>query len=719
MVSFPLAAGFIVAPSGIGTYAVRQRNQARTGRFCCKSAPPAPAVVARFFKQLEYSQEDTVRKISLPGRPLGPAAVVLAFSLLSWSMAAPPVDYSKYHNYAELTTAVQSLVKEHPDIAKLVDIGKTRENRSIWAVEITNPAGSSSETRPALLVAANLEGDHLVGSELALFTIEYLLNSYATDPQVKQQIDTHAFYILPRINPDGAEFFFSPVKVERRTNTAPFDDDHDGRIDENGPSDLNKDGFVTLMRVKDPEGGYMIHPEDPRLMRRADPQRGEAGGYKLYFEGVDTDNDGFIAEDGPGGADPNRNFMHKYPYYDADAGIHMTSEPEARALMDYIVRHRNIAAMLTFGESDNLIAGRRGDNAAPQTLDLISFAGQSTAEADRVGMFQAFGGGGRGFGGRGGGGRGGGGGGARGGGRGGTTAAGGQQPARRPAETINAADAEYFAAISDKYRELTGLRTPPAIRTPGGAFYEVGYYQFGVPSFSTPGWGISGAPSTGGRGGAADAGGASNTTGGGRGTGGGVSASGGRGMAGGAQAGGGAAAFDLRLLRWMDAEKIDGFVNWTPFQHPTLGSVEIGGFKPYVATNPPVARVAELGKPHAAFAVYLASLFPKVAIARTEVDNLGGGLFRIKAEIENTGFLPTSTAHGLVSRSVRPTQVQLGISPKDIISGDSQVNTIQVLAGSGRRQSYQWIVQGKPGATITLKVVAQKGGTDSATITLK
>jgi hypothetical protein len=637
-------------------------------------------------------------------------------------MAAPALDFSKYHNYAELTAALQGLVKEHTDIAKLIEIGKTRENRSIWAVEIANAAGSASPTRPALLIAANFEADHLVGSELALFTVDYLLNNYPANPQVKQAIDNRAFYIIPRMNPDGAEFFFAPVKMGRRTNTSPSDDDNDGRMDENGSEDLNRDGYITLMRVKDPKGPYMLHPDDPRLLKRADPQRGEVGAYRVYYEGVDKDNDGFIAEDGPGGADLNRNFMHKYPFFQTDAGQFMTSELESRAMIEYLKKHANIAAVLTFGESDNLIAGRNGDNASAQMIDLFDFAQQSVSEARRVGMFQTMGGGGRGFGM---GGRGGGGGGR------GTTAAatpagrGAGQPAQRPAETINPADAEYMQVIVDKYRELTGLRGNPPLRTPAGAFYEVAYYQWGVPAFSTPGWGLPAAAGPGGRGGAApDAaamaaaargmGAASGARG--MGTG-----AGARGMGGGAASGGsdGAAAFDLRFLRWLDAEKIDGFINWTPYKHPTLGDVEIGGFKPYASTNPPVAKVAELGKPHADFALYLTSLFPRIAVADTAVTNLGGGLFRIKAEIENKGFLPTSTAHGQVSRSVRATMVQLSVDAKDIVSGDAKTNNIPILAGSGRRQSYQWIVKGKPGSTVTLKVVAQKGGTDTATITLK
>lgn len=647
-------------------------------------------------------------------RRAAPAALLVAG--LAATMAAG-ADFTKYHNAAELTASLQEAVKAHADISRLVEIGKSREGRPIWAVEIANPRGTAVESRPALLIAANFEGDQVIGSEIALFIVDHLLNGYAANPEIRQRLDSSAVYVVPRVNPDGAELMFSPVKTGWKTNSAPFDDDNDGRIDEDGPEDLNNDGVITVMRVKDPRGDYMIHPDDPRLMKKADPQRGEAGAYRIYWEGIDNDRDGFINEDGPGGVDLNRNFQHKYPYYSPDAGRHMVSEPESRALMDYVIGHRNIAMILTFGESDNLITavGRRGELGPASPIDLLAFAQQSTAEARTVGVFQISPGFRRGF-------RGGGPGSEEAGpmGRGQQPAARGQQ-ARRPAETVNTEDIEYFRTISDRYRVLTGLRSAPAVRVPAGAFFEYGYYQFGVPSFSTPGWGLPASPRGEGEGarilqrpaeaqppagvpaaarrglGAAPAGAAAAEP--------------------GRAAGGGE--FDLRLLRWMDAEKIDGFVPWTPFKHPTLGEVEIGGFRPYACSNPPAARIAELGKAHGDFVLYLTSLFAKVSIAETSVANLGGGLFRIKAEIANTGYLPTATAHGVVSRSVKPTMVQIDVAPERIVSGDAKTVFFQALAGSGRRQKYEWIVRGKPGETVNLKAVSQKGGSDSVAVTLR
>ena len=175
---------------------------------------------------------------------------------------------------------------------------------------------------------------------------------------------------------------------------------------------------------------------------------------------------------------------------------------------------------------------------------------------------------------------------------------------------------------------------------------------------------------------------------------------------------------DAELLQWFDENGIDGFVSWKTYQHPNLGEVEIGGFKPYTVTDPPAGELAELGPRHAEFALYLSSLFPRVEIAETEVVAHGGGVFRIKAEIENSGFLPTATAHGVRSRSVKPTMVQLDIPPENLLSGSAKTSFFQALAGSGTRQKYEWIIAGKEGQKVRLSVVSQKGGKTSRTLIL-
>lgn len=176
---------------------------------------------------------------------------------------------------------------------------------------------------------------------------------------------------------------------------------------------------------------------------------------------------------------------------------------------------------------------------------------------------------------------------------------------------------------------------------------------------------------------------------------------------------------DKQVLKWMDTEKIDGFVKWTKAKHPEFGEVEIGGFKPYAATNPPAAKLAELGASHAKFTLHLLSLFPRVKVASFEAVAHGGGVFRIRAEIENTGFWPTSLAQGQTARSVKPTLVRLGVEPGDVLSGSAKTNFLPVLAGSGSRAKYEWLIKGKTGEVVELLVQAEKGGTAAARVTLK
>lgn len=628
-------------------------------------------------------------------------SIVLATGLLLVTAAGRPQEGPQYHNHQQLTRELQRLVREHSSLARMESLGKTLEGRDVWMVELANQAGTPLDERPALLVVANLEGDHVVGSELALAIVQHFLTAYESDADVKHRLDEHVVYVFPRLNPDAAERMFASVRQDWKGNLHPFDDDNDARTDEDGPDDLNGDGVITLMRVPDPMGNYIVHPDEPRLLKAAEPSKGESGRYAIYVEGLDNDGDGFYNEDGTGGVDLNRNFQHAYPYYAPDAGRNMVSEPESRALMDFVIAHRNIAMVLTFGESDNLVSApeSNGRLAAPKTLAMQGFADATNSEARSVGMISSRPQFGFGFGG------------FRRGQQPAQTAARGR-PAQRPDSTVNRADVEYFRTVSEKYGELTGIKEVATTRAPAGAFFEYAYYQFGVPAFSTPGWGLPEAA----RGERADTTEAEPPQ---------APARRATPPAGAAARGGarpGAASdqsTEVRLLQWMDQHDIDGFVGWQPFQHPDLGQVEIGGFKPYVTTNPPASELVALGESHAKFAVYLMSLFGDVEIADTEVTNHGAGVFEITAEIENSGFLPTAMQQGVRARSVPAVLVQLDVPPENVITGAAKTSLIPSLNGSGAREEFSWFVRGSPGDRVQLRVRSTKSGLASTTITLR
>ena len=138
-------------------------------------------------------------------------------------------------------------------------------------MEIGNPAGAPLDTRPGLLVVGNLSGDHLLGSALALEPVRHLLAG-ASDTAIATVLNARVVYVVPRLNPDAAEAMFAAVKQDRSRNARAFDDDNDGRVDEDDAEDLNGDGLVTVMRKPDPSGDFMIHPDNARLMKKADPR---------------------------------------------------------------------------------------------------------------------------------------------------------------------------------------------------------------------------------------------------------------------------------------------------------------------------------------------------------------------------------------------------------------------------------------------------------------
>ncbi|MFC1575855.1 hypothetical protein ACFL5A_04355, partial [Gemmatimonadota bacterium] len=145
-----------------------------------------------------------------------------------------------------------------------------------------------------------------------------------------------------------------------------------------------------------------------------------------------------------------------------------------------------------------------------------------------------------------------------------------------------------FTAVSDAYKRITGIENVPVHKTPEGAFFQYGYFQYGVLSFSTLGWGVAAAgggqrarPAAAPEAAATPPAGAAGARAGGAGA-----RAGGAGGAGASQARGGSGSGG-DILSALEGAGIDAFVDWSTFQHPDLGEVEIGGFIPYATTNPP------------------------------------------------------------------------------------------------------------------------------------
>lgn len=261
---------------------------------------------------------------------------------------AVTVDWSHYHNHAETTALLRQYADAYKHLCRLYSVGKSFQGRDIWCLEITNYATGAPETKPGMYVDGNTHAGEVSGAEVCLYDIHHLLTNYGKDPLVTRLVDTRVFYILPKINPDGSDAYLRRPGEPAPADWKQVDDDGDGRLDEDGSEDLNGDGIVSIMRIRDEKGSYRTSPKDPRLMvrRRID----EPGEWRILGpEGLDNDNDGRINEDPPGSARSvsNRN----YPAYwapewiQSGSGPYPLSEPEARAQIDFILSRPNIAGV--------------------------------------------------------------------------------------------------------------------------------------------------------------------------------------------------------------------------------------------------------------------------------------------------------------------------------------------------------------------------------------
>lgn len=737
------------------------------------------------------------------GSVMAPALFLIASSMLpaevGWSNAAAaptPTAPAKeaagkpagsvlagYRNHAEVRAALEELTRQAPEWCSLSTYGVSRGGRDLHVLTIANPAGSQPvASRPGMLIVANIDGDHLVGTETAVAVAQRLVqtttgntvgspggsasaevDSASADGPANGRPDlsslsallrTHAIHIIPAANPDVAERAFAGVQDDHRRGLSRDDADRDGFFDEDGPNDLNGDGLITMMRVYDPDKADMIaDPAEPRLNVSADRNRGERPAFALLVEGVDDDGDGEVNEDGRGGVELNRNFPQGWQQYADNAGAFPVSEPEARALVDYLIAHPQIAIVVNYGRPDTLSTPPKG------------------AGRDAVG---------------------------------------------KPLD-IETDDAGVYAFVGERYRDLAGTKKPEDAADWNGSLVAWAYGQHGVWSFSTTLWSRPDVPqddrpvddaeiesegnasadalsddggTTSDRRPAAAVGepGAGETAPGAtpeqtlrsmdqvsdetidalyqaavangyqvtrdqvaglsvadfemyaqmagitiklRSTGKdaeGESSVGAEGAGGGPGEKGDAKPRNAAEAEWLSySDRVRagvGFVEWQPYEHPEFGRVEIGGWSPYFRANPPVEAIPDVAEGQVLAIVDLLERMPRVTIAGANAKALADGLYEIEVVLENSGYLPSAPLMGLRNREGRPFVVRLENVASDQLLSGNRVEYTWRIEGSGSRQTHRWLLHRnadpeRGGAeAVKVAVFNERYGTLTATIPL-
>jgi hypothetical protein len=181
---------------------------------------------------------------------------------------------------------------------------------------------------------------------------------------------------------------------------------------------------------------------------------------------------------------------------------------------------------------------------------------------------------------------------------------------------------------------------------------------------------------------------------------------------------------ELETLRWNDENRAGKgeFKEWTRFQHPQLGEVEIGGWNPkFYAQNPPVDLLETWARNEALFNLYLAQQLPQVRVLSAAAAPARGvppadELFDVQVTVTNEGLMPTSLEVARRVKMVKPDAVEIALAKgqelaKPAAGKTAQRATIEIgWLKPGESRTVAWQVKGKGKASVT--VGSTRGGVD-------
>ncbi len=504
-----------------------------------------------------------------------------------------------YPFYEEVSSRLKELASKYPKFARTYSIGKSGEGRDLIVIEITNEDTGPGESKPALWIQAGIHAREASGRQIVPYFIQRLLESSVHNSEETQLLDTRTFYVMPIFDVDVGEKTFSRHPAWPGYKQ----EDHEGR-------DLDGDGYITTMRVKDPTGTRYPSALDSRIMLRIRSRNGERWNYvptiwngqffkeenpeyfedelaprdqryRLYTEG-DAVSEPNQAIDEREPANFNRNWSAEWRAEQPGAGPHPFSLPEVKAVAQFISSHKNIFFCYSFhsnGSSRNILVRPQMDH---------------------------------------------------------------------PYEFMPPEDNDFYFRLGGKWAALTGGDI--MVNTWYSQELLAGYYHWDHKGFF-PDWvymqqgihAISPEVDTYGK----DYDGDGYIT-----------------------------AFEK--LRWND-EELEGkyFAPWKPYEHPTLGNVEIGGWR----SNPSFGdRLKEQCNVHYKLLLHVAGLAPSLRIKSLKAESVAGGKYRIVAEVQNQGWLATYvTRNAQKIRRDQPIIAKINVTGGRVVNSELMKNIGHIL----------------------------------------
>lgn len=293
-------------------------------------------------------------------------------------------EYDHYYLQDEIEQHVKGLAEKFPGLVKWEYLLETADGHHIIAVTLTNKETGDASEKPAFHIDGNTHAGEVTGMMAAMHAMDYFCTSYGSDAKVKWILDHIAVYIVPCVSPDGSQTYLTTPYTLRSVNRDYYEL-KDGLSEE----DMDGDGCIRMMRIPDAYGAWKKSADDPDLMVKRLPDDVKGEFYSIYSEGemVGSTDGGIKLRKEKWGLDFNRN----YPYgwfpesRQPGAGPYPLSNPETKALAQWIIDHKNIGSVATNHTSGGMLLTVPGTysekNAPAADMELLHKLGNMGTQA--------------------------------------------------------------------------------------------------------------------------------------------------------------------------------------------------------------------------------------------------------------------------------------------------------------------------------------------------
>lgn len=305
-------------------------------------------------------------------------------------------NYDHYYRYQEITDILSDYAEKHGDIARLSTIGVTEQGRNIWFMEVTDLTTGDFEDKPALYIEGNIHAGEVTGCMTVMYLLDVIFSNRDSE-EIKEILRNYTLYAVPRLSPDGSEFYLT---TEHSVRSVPKMYPYDTVMPGVQRQDIDGDGVARLMRVKSKYGIWKISEKDHRAMTKRMPDDTKGDFYNIYDEGMVEKFDGLIGNlsDAPAqyGNDFNRNYPIGWETEDKQrgSGKYPLAHNETKANADFLLSHPNVCFVIdmhTAGGQNLFTPGyKSAKQAIKEDIDLYKAMGKMAHEENGYPVLNVF-----------------------------------------------------------------------------------------------------------------------------------------------------------------------------------------------------------------------------------------------------------------------------------------------------------------------------------------